>query len=274
MAALLVTFGAGLYLVFTYFLYEGAPAKGERGPVGGFLLLVLSPLALSIVGAVAAWKLLGTGRGIRGRDGAPEGMGMANVALALSTLLWVLLFPLFFVLLSIKTGENGDFPIGLVGYLPVYMGLCVAVYTSGAALMAWSRLTRVESGIVLAIGWGALAVFLLFPAIINPSRVAAGDYDLVVFWFRFGALMAALLPCLSVLGLLYAHGRWIALVGMDGPTPAGASPGPPPAGPLVPESHCPSCGGTLVTHPKTGSTFCPACGHGLPQEQEVPWPPP
>ena len=273
-AALLITFGAGLYLVFTYFLYEGTPAEGERGPVGGFLLLVLSPLALSIVGAVAAWRLLSTGRAIKGRDGAPEGLGMANVALAFSMLLWALLFPLFFVLLSIKTGEKDDFPIGLVGYLPAYMGLCVAVYISGAALTAWSKLTRVEAGIALAIGWGALVVFLLFPAIINPARVTAGDYDLIVFWFRFGALMAALLPCLAVLGLLYAHGRWLAMIGLMGSMPAGAPPGPPSPGALVPGSPCPSCGGTPVTHPKTGATFCPACGHGLPQEQEVPWPPP
>jgi len=273
-AALLIAFGAGLYLVFTFFLYEGTPAAGERGPVGGFLLLVLSPLALSIVGAVAAWKLLGTGRRIKGREGVPEGLGMANVALALSTLLWVLLFPMFFVLLSIKTGANGDFPIGLVSYLPAYLGLCVATYISGAALMAWSRLTRVEAGIVLAIGWGALAVFLLFPAIINPARVTAGDYELVVFWFRFGALMAALLPCLAVLGLLYAHGRWLAMIGPTRELSPGASTGAPSARPLVPGSPCPSCTGTLVTHPRTGATFCPACGHGLPQEQEVLWPPP
>ena len=273
-AALLITFGAGLYLVFTYFLYNGQPSGGERGPVGGFLLLVLSPLALSIVGMVAAWRLFRTCGAVRGRDGAPEGLGMASITLALSTLLWALLFPLFFGLLNIKSGKNGDFPLGLVGYLPAYMGLCVAVYISGTALMAWSKLTRVESGIALAIGWGALAVFLLFPAIINPARVTAGHYDLIVFWFRFGALMAALLPCLAVLGLLYAHGRWIAMVSMIGSIPAGAPPGPLPAGPLVPGSPCPACGGTLVTHPKTGATFCPACGHGLPQEQEVPWPPP
>jgi hypothetical protein len=178
------------------------------------------------------------------------------------------------VLLSIKSGEKGDFPIGLVGYLPAYMGLCVAVYISGAALMTWSKMTRVESGIALAIGWGSLAVFLLFPAIINPARVTAGDYDLIVFWFRFGALMAALLPCLAVLGLLYAHGRWLAMIDMMGSVPVGAPSGSSSAGTLVPGSPCPSCGGTLVTHPKTGGAFCPACGHGLPQEQEVPWPPP
>ncbi len=268
-STLLLAFGLGCYIVITTFLYEGEEAGSKA--VGGFLLLILSPIVLSIVGGVAAGSLFRTGRRMRGRAGAPEGLGWANLTLGLATLLWALLIFVFIGLATIKSGDNDDFPLGLFAYVPVYMGLCTALTLTGSALLAWSPLTRLESGLVILLGWGTLLVFMLSAIIINPDEITPDEYEKLVFWLRFGPIIASLLPFFSVLGILYVHGRRLRVLEGEvvmAPSAGGA------AGHVADLGACPRCGARRTVHPRTREQFCPACGHGLPPEPQVPWPPP
>jgi hypothetical protein len=264
----LLGFGLGCYIIITAYLYEGE--EGGSQAWGGFLLLVLSPIILTIVGAVAAFSLFRTGRRMRGRAGAPEGLGWANLALGFATLLWALLIFVFIGLATIKSGENGDFPLGMFAYAPVYMGLCTALTLTGSSLLAWSSATRLESGLVMLLGWGALFVFMLSAIIINPDNITPDEYEKLVFWLRFGPIIASILPFFSIIGILYAHGRRLRV--LEGEVVTGmpasmATPGQTDLG------ACPGCGARRTVHPRTRELFCPACGYGLPPEPDVLWPP-
>ena len=264
----LLTFGLGCYGLITTFLYEGEEAGSKA--YGSFALIILSPIILTIVGGVAAGSLFRTGRRMRGRAGAPEGLGWANLSLGLATLLWALLFFVFLGLLAVKSGEKDDFPLGLFAYVPVYMGLCTAITLTGSALLAWSPLTRLESGLVILLGWGALLVFMLSAIIINPDNITPDEYEKLVFWLRFGPIIASLLPFFSILGILYAHGRRLRV--LEGEAAMATSTAGP-TGQVTDLGACPKCGARRTVHPRTRELFCPACGFGLPPEPEVPWPP-
>ncbi len=268
----LTLFGLGCYKLISTAYYEGA--EELEGMVGTFLMLILSPIFLSIVGGVASGALFRTARRMRDRSGAPEGLRLAVLVLGFSTLLFVLLFPVFIGLATVKGGEEGDFPLGLFAYLPVYMGLCVAFLVSGSALLAWSRLTRVESGLVILLGWAALLVTLIAASTINPDNFDPANIDKFVFWVMYGPVIASLLPWLTVLGLWYAHGRQLGILEGALAMPPGAATVPSAATTKGPENGlCPKCGATMAVYPRTGVTFCPACGHGLAPEPEAPWPP-
>jgi hypothetical protein len=267
----LLLFGLGCYSIISTAYYEGEEAL--KGKVGAFVMLVLSPIFLSIVGGVASGALFRTARRMRDRSGAPEGLRLAVLVLGFATLLFVLLFPVFIGLATVTAGENGDFPLGLFAYLPVYMGLCVAFLVSGSALLAWSRLTRVESGLVILLGWAALLVTVIAASTVNPDNFDPERIDRFVFWLMYGSIIASLLPWLTVFGLWYAHGRQVGILegALEVPGGLGLAPAP---GKGPDDGLCSRCGAAMAVYPRTGVTFCPACGHGLAPEPEVPWPPP
>jgi len=264
----LLTFGLGCYGIITAYLYEGE--EGGSKAYGAFAMIILSPIILTIVGAVAAYQLFRTGRRTRGLPGAPAGLGWANLTLGLATLLWALLFFVFLGLLTVKSGEKGDFPLGLFAYVPVYMGLCTALTLTGSSLLAWSRATRLESGLVMLLGWGSLLVFMLSAIIINPDNITPDEYEKLVFWLRFGPVIASILPFFSIMGILYAHGRRLRV--LEGEVVTGV-PASQHAEEIAALGACPRCGARRTIHPRTRELFCPACGFGLPPEPEVVWPP-
>jgi hypothetical protein len=267
-ALLVLAFGGGWYSLFTEFIYEG------EGNVEGYGLIwvVIAVLVLPIVGAVASGTLLRTGRRIRDMDDAPDGLSYANPILAISILLFLLMYVAF---AGSATITEGDFPVGILRVFPVYVGFCIAMYVTGAAFLTWSDSTRLEAGIAMALGWGAFLMFIVYSSFLNPDRVADDGWDQILFWLRFGLLIASILPFLVVMGLWYSYRRALELLdvekvttleldqGADVTVDARASGG-----------ECDSCGAVLTEHPRTGEVFCPACGAGLLSEQEVPWPPP
>ncbi len=267
-ALFVLMFGAGMYSLFTAAIYDG----GIEGHPS-LILLVLSPFLLAIVGAVATGALARNVGRMSRQPLAPAGAGTARSLLWFSVFLWLLLFIIFPLSLTVTTepGEGGDepFPIGIITVLPVYIGFCVAIYTTGAAYAAWSDENKVESILIIGLAWAAFAMFLLLPAVINSwdlgSETPNVDWDSAVWWLRFGNLFPAIAPWLIVVGLYFIHGRNITLleeaVELDGLPPTHGAPGDVTSG-----DACPRCGGSISTHPRTLETFCSACGWGLQPE--------
>jgi hypothetical protein len=265
-AFLILIFGAGMYGLFTMALYEG-----DVEGASGLLLLLLSPFVLTAIGAVASGALALTAGRMRTLPEAPPKIAIARGVLWLSALLWVLLFVVFIG--SFFVQRQGDFPFGIVTLLPFYMGLCVAVYTTGAALIAWSDSNRIESMMVIGLGWVALVMFLILPITVATWEWGEDAVDSVIFWIRFGNLFGAIVPWLIVLGLFYINGRNLRMVEdrfvQDAADAHEFREIPQQTGPGT----CPECGGNQSIHPRTKEAFCPACGAGLTPEPEVPWPP-
>jgi len=265
-------FGAGMYSLFTAAIYEG-DIEGHPS----LFLLVLSPFLLAIVGAVATGALARNVGRMSRQPLAPSGAGTARGLLWFSVFLWLLLFLVFPLSMTVTTepGEGGNepFPIGIITVLPVYIGFCVAIYTTGAAYSAWSDENRVESILIIGLAWAAFAMFLLLPAVISSwdlgSETPNVDWDSAVWWLRFGNLFPAIAPWLIVVGLYFIHGRSISLleeaVELDGqPRPYGVPTD------ATSGDACPRCGGSISTHPRTLETFCSACGWGLQPEDVGP----
>jgi hypothetical protein len=266
-AFLILIFGAGMYGLFTMALYEG-----DVEGASGLLLLLLSPFILTAVGAVASGALALTAGRMRALPEAPSKVGIARGVHWLSAILWLLLFVVFIGSLFVQ--RQGDFPVGILTLLPFYMGLCVAVYTTGAALLAWSDSNRIESMMVIGLGWVALIMFLILPITVATWEWGESAVDSVIFWIRFGNLFGAIVPWLIVLGLFYINGRSLRMAEDRFAKHAADAYE---FREIVPETSpgtCPDCGGNQNVHPRTQEVFCPACGAGLTPEQEVPWPPP
>ena len=255
-----------MYGIVTMALYQG-----DVEGASGLLLLLLSPFILTAVGAFASGALALTAGRMRGLPGAPSKMGIARGILWLSAILWVLLFVVFIGSLFMMV--EGDFPLGIITILPFYMGLCVAVYTTGAALMAWSDTNRIAASMVIGLGWIALLMFLILPVTVATWEWGEGAADRIIFWIRFGNLFGAVVPWLIVLGLFYINGRSLRMAEDRHMQDAkGGFEFEEVVNETKPGT-CQSCGGTQSVHPRTQEVFCPACGAGLTPEQEVPWPP-
>lgn len=261
-AFLILLFEGGLYALFTTALYEGS-VEGK----GGLILLLLTPFFLAVVAAVATGALARNVGRMSRQPGAPEGARPARAVLWFSTLLWALLFIVFPASLRVQTEPNpgeDPFPIGILTVLPLYMGFCVAIYTTGAALATWSERRKLEQGLVMLLGWAALGMFLILPAVISTWNLGSEspevDWDSAIWWLRFGHFFATLVPWLIVVGLHYVYGRVIYRIELEleetGAPPMPASPG----------AGCPRCGGSLMVHPRTQEVFCTACGAGLSDE--------
>jgi hypothetical protein len=266
-AFLILIFGAGMYGLFTMALYEG-----DVEGASGLLLLLLSPFILTVVGAFASGALALTAGRMRGLPGAPPRIGVARGVLWSSVVLWVLLFVVFIGSLFVR--REGDFPFGIVTLLPFYMGLCVAVYSTGAALMAWSDTNRIESTMVIGLGWVALVMFLILPVTVATWEWGEDAADRIIFWIRFGNLFGAIVPWLIVLGLFYINGRSLRMAEDRFAREAADAYEFREIAPEGGPGTCPRCGGSQSVHPRTREVFCPACGAGLEPEQDVPWPPP
>ncbi len=223
-AFLILLFGAGLYTLFTVIIYEGEEQLEGEG-AGGLILLLITPLALAIAGGILTAVLAKNVGRLAKQPGAPSGASMAKLVLWISAALWFFLFIVFFIALltNVEGGEegsDGDFPVGLLTILPVYMGLCLAVFTSGAAMAASSEDTRLEGLLVLGLGWAAFIVFLILPALLYSWNIGSEneviDWDNLIFWLRFGNLFPAVLPWLIVLGLNWIHVKNIDMIGSSG----------------------------------------------------------
>ncbi len=274
-AFLILLFGAGLYTLFTIVIYEGEEQLEGEGAVG-LILLLITPLALAIAGGILTAILARNVGRLAEQPGAPSGAPMAKLVLWLSSALWFFLFIVFFIALLTtaeggEEGSDGDFPIGLLTILPVYMGLCLAVFTSGAALATASEENRLESFLVLGLGWAAFIVFLILPALLSSWNIGSGnetiDWNSVTFWLRFGSLFPAVLPWLVVLALNWTHVRSIDILGASGTVPSVTTFGAMSNGSRG--NGCDRCGGALSVHPKTQEVFCTACGAGLASEEVV-----
>ncbi|NOQ55018.1 MAG: hypothetical protein GQ558_10505, partial [Thermoplasmata archaeon] len=274
-AFLILLFGAGLYTLFTIIIYEGEDSLEDEGAVG-LVLLLITPLALAIAGGILTAILARSVGRLAEQPGAPSGAPMAKLVLWLSSALWFFLFIVFFIaiLTTVEGGEegsDGDFPVGLLTILPVYMGLCLAVFTSGAALAAASEENRLESFLVLGLGWAAFIVFLILPALLSSWNIGSGnetiDWNSVTFWLRFGNLFPAVLPWPIVLALNWTHVRSIDILGASGTVPSVTTFGAVSNGSRG--NGCDRCGGALSVHPKTQEVFCTACGAGLASEEVV-----
>ncbi len=274
-AFLILLFGAGMYNLFTIVIYEGEESLEGEGAVG-LVLLLITPLALAIAGGILTAILARNVGRLAEQPGAPSGAPMAKLVLWLSSALWFFLFIVFFIaiLTTVEGGEegsDGDFPVGLLTILPVYMGLCLAVFTSGAALATASEENRLESFLVLGLGWAAFIVFLILPALLSSWDIGSGnetvDWDSVIFWLRFGNLFPAVLPWLIVLALNWTHVRSIDILGASGTVPSVSTFGAVSNGSRG--NGCDRCGGALSVHPKTQEVFCTACGAGLASEEVV-----
>lgn len=272
-AFLILLFGAGLYTLFTVVIYEG---EEQLDGSGGLILLLITPLALAIAGGILTAILAKNVGRLAKQPGAPSGASMAKLVLWLSAALWFFLFIVFFIAILTTTeggeeGSDGDFPTGLLTILPVYMGLCLAVFTSGAALAAASEENRLESFLVLGLGWAAFIVFLILPALLSSwnigSESAVIDWDSVIFWLRFGNLFPAVLPWLIVLALNWTHVKSIDILGSSGSVPTVTTFGAVSNGSKG--NGCNLCGGALSVHPKTQEVFCTACGAGLASDEVV-----
>jgi uncharacterized Zn finger protein (UPF0148 family) len=267
-ALFVLLFGVGMYTLFTVAIYEGS-IEGH----GSLIVLLLAPFILAIVGAVATGALARNVGRMAKQPLAPAGAGMARGILWFSVFLWILLLLMFPLSLTVTTepGEGGDdpFPIGIITVLPVYIGFCVAIYTTGAAYSAWSDNNKVECMLIIGLAWAAFAMFLLLPAVVSSWNLGAEDpdvdWDSAVWWLRFGNLFPAITPWLIVVGLYYVHNRSISILvdsvrGEDGPPPFGVPDG------TTSADSCPSCGGKMSEHPSTLEIFCAACGWGLKPE--------
>jgi uncharacterized Zn finger protein (UPF0148 family) len=244
--------------------------------VGYLVTLFITPFILSGVGAVAAWRMAKYVSIMSKQPLAPEGTKTSRTILWISVFTWAILWLVFLVAIftSIdQNSEDGDgFPLGMLTTFPVYMGLCLAIYTTGTAYSAWSRNNKLETLLIIGLAWAAFAMFLLLPAVISSWNLGAENpdvnWDSVIWWLRFGSLFPAIAPWLIVVGLYFIHNRSIEIleediqvdggpplnVAMNGSTAADA---------------CPTCGGKLSVHPKTQEVFCAACGYGLSPEQEA-----
>ena len=227
-AFLILLFGAGMYTLFTIVIYEGEEQLEGEG-AGGLILLLITPLALAITGGIMTAILAKNVGRLAEQPGAPSGAPKAKLILWLSAALWFFLFIVFFIAILTtaeggEEGSDGDFPVGLLTILPVYMGLCLAVFTSGAALAAASEENRLESFLVLGLGWAAFVVFLILPALLSSWNIGSGnetiDWDSVIFWLRFGNLFPAVLPWLIVLALNWTHVRSIDILEASGTAPS------------------------------------------------------
>lgn len=265
-AFLVLLFGIGMYALFTAAIYEG-DIEGNASLV----VLLISPFLLAIVAAVATGALARNVGRMSKQPLAPSGARTARGVLWFGVFLWLMLLLVFPLSLTVQTGEggDGDFPIGIVTVLPVYIGFCVAIYATGASYAAWSDNNKVECILIIGLGWAAFAMFLLLPAVINSWNLGAEtpdvDWDSAVWWLRFGNLFPAIAPWLIVAGLYFVHNRSISLLeeevrGDGAPAPPNASPG------ITRADSCPACGGSLSVHPKTLELFCGACGWGLQPE--------
>ncbi len=274
-AFLILLFGAGLYTLFTVIIYEGEEQLEGEG-AGGLILLLITPLALAIAGGILTAVLAKNVGRLAKQPGAPSGASMAKLVLWISAALWFFLFIVFFIALltNVEGGEegsDGDFPVGLLTILPVYMGLCLAVFTSGAAMAASSEDTRLEGLLVLGLGWAAFIVFLILPALLYSWDIGSEneviDWDNLIFWLRFGNLFPAVLPWLIVLGLNWIHVKNIDMIGLSGSAPSVSAFNAQSNGSRG--NGCNQCGGSLSIHPKTQEVFCTACGAGLTSEDVV-----
>jgi predicted RNA-binding Zn-ribbon protein involved in translation (DUF1610 family) len=271
-ALFVLMFGAGMYALFTAAIYEG-DIEGNAS----LIILFISPFILAIVGAVAAAALARNVGKMSKQPLAPPGAKTARGILWLSVFLWLLLFLVFPASLLVTTGSNegGEepFPIGIITVLPVYIGFCVAIYTTGASFATWSENNKAECLLVMGLAWAAFAMFLLLPAVVSSWNLGAEDpninWESAVWWLRFGNLFPAIAPWMIVFGLYFIHNRSISILEEAiqedvGPPPYGA-----PVGTTSADS-CPACGGNLSVHPKTLEVFCAACGWGLTPEEEGP----
>ncbi len=270
-ALFVLLFGVGMYALFTAAIYEGT-IEGEPS----LILLLLSPFILAIVGAVAAGALARNVGRMAKQPLSPAGARTARGILWLSVFLWIMLLVVFPLSLTVTTEpdnpDNDPFPIGILTVLPVYIGFCVAIYSTGASYAAWSRENKVECMLIIGLAWAAFAMFLLLPAVIDSWNLGAEDpdvnWDSAVWWLRFGNLFPAIAPWLIVFGLYFVHTRSISLLKEE----LEGEPAPPPhvaaAGATSADS-CPSCGGNLSVHPRTLEVFCAACGWGLRPEIEA-----
>ncbi|UCC93616.1 MAG: zinc ribbon domain-containing protein [Thermoplasmata archaeon] len=268
-ALLVLLFGVGMYVLFTAAIFEGN-IEGE--PM--LILLLLTPFILAIVGAVATGALARNVGRLAKQPLAPPGASTARGVLWFSVLLWVMLLVMFPVSLTITTdGGDEPFPIGILTVLPVYIGFCVAIYTTGAAYAAWSESNKAESLLVIGLAWAAFGMFLLLPSVISSWNLGSADPDIdwnsAVWWLRFGNLFPAIAPWLIVAGLYFIHNRSIAIledrsIEDVGPPPYGVNAG------ATSADACPNCGSRLSEHPKTLEVFCAACGWGLSPEQQAP----
>jgi hypothetical protein len=261
-----------MYVLFTAAIFEG---DIEGNP--SLILLLLSPFLLAIIGAVAAGAMARNVGRMSKQPLAPAGAGTARGILWLSVFLWVMLLIVFPLSLTVTTEpdnpENEPFPIGILTVLPVYIGLCLAIYATGASYAAWSKDNKVECMLIIGLAWAAFAMFLLLPAVIGSWNLGSEDpdvsWDSAVWWLRFGSLFPAIAPWLIVVGLYFVHNRSISLLeeeleGDPSPPPPGASSG------ATSADSCPTCCGNLSVHPKTLEVFCGACGWGLRPETEGP----
>jgi uncharacterized Zn finger protein (UPF0148 family) len=239
--------------------------------------LFVTPFILSGVGAVAAWRLAKYVGIMSKQPLAPEGTKLARVILWFSVFTWGILWLVFLIAIFLSIDQSSpdedQFPWGMVTSFPVYMGLCLGIYTTGAAYSAWARNNKVEALLVIGLAWAAFAMFLLLPMVINSwgldSENPTFDWDSIVWWLRFGSLFPAIAPWLIVFGLYSIHNRSISILEEDILEDAG-----PPAqvatATATAADACPNCGGNLSVHPKTLEVFCAACGWGLTAEEEAP----
>jgi len=271
-AFLILLFGAGMYSLFTAVIYDSdADLEGQ----GGLILLLITPLVLAIAGGILTAILAKNVGRLAKQPGAPSGASMAKLVLWISAALWFFLFIVFFIsILTIteggEEGSDGDFPVGILTILPVYMGLCLAVFTSGAAMAATSEENRIEGLLVLGLGWAAFIVFLILPALLSSWDIGSGkeiDWDSATYWLRFGNLFPAVLPWLIVLALNWIHVKSIDILESSGTAPTVAAYGAISNGSKG--NGCNQCGGALSVHPKTQEVFCTACGAGLASEVVV-----
>jgi uncharacterized Zn finger protein (UPF0148 family) len=258
-----------------YSLFNSIRLHGTEGLEGnaGLILLIIAPFFLAIIAGVASGALARNVGRLSKQPNAPQGAAKARTILWLATFFWILLFVVFPASMTISSGEGDDFPIGMLTVLPVYLGFCVAIYTTGAAYSAWIEENKLESMLIIGLAWAAFGMFLILPAVISSWEVGEGNlnvsWESALWWLRFGNLFPAIAPWMIVVGLYFIHNRSIALIEDTlredvRPPPIGVNGG------VTKGDPCPQCGGSLSIHPKTGELFCTACGWGLMPEAADP----
>ena len=264
-ALLVLFYGGGMYGIFTLAVYESDQEFG-----GAILLVIAIAFILSFVVGGLIVRLARTAGRYAKLPGSPTGTLTGRILLWFAALLWFLLIIGFIASATITTEPDDNssdepFPIGIFTAFPVYLGLCVALFTTGAAMLAWSDNNRVETMMLIGLGWAAFGVFLILP--ITISNIGSGDFnwESLVFWARYGMLFPAILPWLIVLGINYIHGRSIGLLmasrdvfGSHHTAPEGQGSGV-----------CSLCGGSISVYPQTQEVFCTACGDGLGTTHEI-----